>query len=654
MSVRNKGSALMVLFFVVVVVLASGFLSYVYLQGGPGGKVSLEKFDSCDSLAKAFKQAYEQARAGGFYGVLKGFGVGVPMPMMAMTEGAAPSYSTTNIQVAGVDEADIVKTDGEYIYTLSMGNLEAGDNKLIIAKAYPSEDADILSKTELKDFFPKEMFVHGDVLLIFGAGRSEVPITGSKKTTGKIASEVVPPYPYYISLTTVQLWDITDRANPKLTKSIDFEGTYLSSRKIGPNVYFVVNSYPRYRILENGSAEDIIPKYRERTSEEIESKGVEFAPACRCVDVEYFEPINPERFVTVASIRMDDIDADIKKEVIVGSGQNIYASLQNLYIAESSYPFWRRPIGGDSNEKTFVHKFSLDGEISYIGHMEAPGRVLNQFSMDEYNNYFRIATTTGHVSRIGGGSTNNVYIFDEDLNLVGKLEDLAPGERIYSARFMEDRGYLVTFKKVDPLFAIDLSNPENPRVLGKLKIPGYSDYLHPYDENHLIGIGKETVEAEEGDFAWYQGVKLAIFDVTDVENPKQLHKVVIGDRGTDSYVLRDHKAFLFDREKELLVIPILLAEIKGDKENLPPNTHGEFVYQGAYVYRITLDRGFELRGRITHYEDDEVFKKSGYYFRGDRSIQRSLYIDNILYTISQKMIKLNSLDDLSEIKKLDF
>ncbi|MBS3150107.1 beta-propeller domain-containing protein, partial [Candidatus Woesearchaeota archaeon] len=211
-------------------------------------------------------------------------------------------------------------------------------------------------------------------------------------------------------------------------------------------------------------------------------------------------------------------------------------------------------------ERTIIHKFNLDdGNIKYLGKMNAPGTVLNQFSMDEFDGNFRIATTINKWDNFGKNkSKNNIYIFNEDLKLIGSLEDLAPGETIYSARFMGKRGYLVTFKKVDPFFVIDL---------GKLKIPGFSDYLHPYDENHIIGIGKEAVEAKQGDFAWYQGMKLAIFDVSDVNNPVELHKITIGDRGTDSEALHEHKAFLFDREKQLLVIPITLAEIKEKKDN---------------------------------------------------------------------------------------
>jgi len=192
-------------------------------------------------------------------------------------------------------------------------------------------------------------------------------------------------------------------------------------------------------------------------------------------------------------------------------------------------------------------------------------------------------------------------------------------------------------------------------VLGKLKIPGFSDYLHPYDEDHIIGVGKEAVEVKEGDFAWYQGLKMALFDVSDVENPKEVAKVVIGDRGTDSPALHNHKAFLFNRERNLLVIPVLLAEIKGDKEALQGSEYGEYIYQGAYVYSLTPQDGFVLRGRVTHFDSDEEFKKSGYYFYGGPlSVERSLYIGDVLYTISQGKIKANLLADLSELKELVF
>jgi uncharacterized secreted protein with C-terminal beta-propeller domain len=268
--------------------------------------------------------------------------------------------------------------------------------------------------------------------------------------------------------------------------------------------------------------------------------------------------------------------------------------------------------------------------------------------MDEYNGFFRIATTAGSVW--SGNSSNNIYILNENLSIVGKIENIAPGERIYSARFMGNRAYLVTFKKVDPFFTIDLSDPYNPEILGKLKIPGYSDYLHPYDEDHIIGIGKETVEAMEGDFAWYQGLKIALFNVSNPEQPVEMAKVVIGDRGTDSPVLHDHKALLFDREKEIFIIPVTVYEISDEikaKQNYTGNMYGEFTFQGAYVYKISLENGFEYVGRITHMDNES--NETYYYWYSPYFINRCLYIDNVLYTISDKMVKMNDIETLNEL-----
>ncbi|MFH1014138.1 MAG: beta-propeller domain-containing protein, partial [Thermoplasmatota archaeon] len=238
----------------------------------------------------------------------------------------------------------------------------------------------------------------------------------------------------------------------------------------------------------------------------------------------------------------------------------------------------------------------------------------------------------------------------------------APGEQIYSARFLGEKAYVVTFKKIDPFFVIDLSDPTNPSILGSLKIPGYSDYLHPYDAEHIIGIGKDTVEAKEDetfwrnvDFAWYQGVKLAMFDVTDVSEPRELAKIIIGDRGTDSPALSDHKAFLFDKTKGLLVIPINLYEIdeelKDETGEYTGSLYGEFTFQGAYVYHVSLEDGFEYMGRITHLGIEDM-RKSGFYPLYDASIVRTLYIEENLYTISNKMVKIHDLRDLTELASI--
>lgn len=653
------------IFPLIIVIVATGIVIMAIIVGQvekppkntnttPTSSTKLATYDSCQAIATAFEESGAD-RNQGFKLFDAPLGLGMmeksaeSVPVTGGSTSEAPEYSKTNIQVEGVDEADIVKTDGSYIYTVT-------GNKLSIAKAYPADEAKVVSQTTFDNITPQEIFIHKNTLLLFGYSYDYYDdlVTMDEK-------EIMPRQAY--SFTTIELWNILSKESPEKIRTIEIEGDYLTSRKIDEDVYFVINTYPYYYDLEDDQLDEIVPLYRDRQKSALD-KDTSFSALTKCGDVSYFPEIEPEQFVTVASVSMSSPNSEINKEVIAGYGENVYASTQNLYIAEEKYPYyssgwWIFDDSDDQEELTYVHKFSLEkGEIEYQGNAEVPGSILNQFSMDEYNNYFRIATTTGHVSRSAEEATaaNNIYILDQNLKQTGALEDLAPGEEIYSARFMGDRGYLVTFKKVDPLFAIDLSDPTDPTVLGKLKIPGYSDYLHPYDENHLIGVGKETVEAEEGDFAWYQGIKMAVFDVTDVENPQELHKVIIGDRGTDSYALDDHKAFLFDKNKNLLVIPVLLAELTEAQkaQEYTGSTYGDYTYQGAYVYDLTLENGFQLKGRVTHYDTDEVFKKSGYYYYGDDySVMRSLYIDDVLYTISGEKIKLNALADLADISTLD-
>jgi uncharacterized secreted protein with C-terminal beta-propeller domain len=631
---KNKIFSIAVIFLLLATILA-GCEDGIVIPKQPTQEIA--RFSSGEELIKAFEEAREIG--GGWFG-----GIMEEATMVKTTGSAAPTadssrdYSETNIQVEGVDEADMIKTDGDYIYTIAQGNL-------VIIKAYPADDAEILSTTKLGEFYPTELFIHKNRLMVFGSTRYNY-----EKDIGKPIDEIM-PYPRYMQFMSVRLYDISDKEEIELLRTVDFEGNYLTSRKIGEDVYFVVNAYPHF-YPEPLDPDYIIPVYRE--------DGGEIEPIALPTDIGYIEPIQAANFITVASISITDEDKEVEKEVIVGSGQNVYASLDNLYIAQTSWPRYGvlGKIADDYKEKTVVTKFELDdGSIEFLGTGDVKGHILNQFSMDEYDGHFRIATTAGQVW--GGESTNNVYVLDSDLEVVGELEDLAPGERIYSVRFMGKKGYIVTFKKVDPLFVIDLSEPSDPTVLGKLKIPGYSDYLHPLDENHIIGIGKDTVEASEElterrqlDFAWYQGVKMAVFDVSDVENPIEMHKVIIGDRGTDSEALHNHKAFLFDKERELLILPITLAEIKGEKS--ADNQYGEFTFQGAYVYNLNLEDGFDLRGRVTHYDDDEVFKKSGFYFRGDSAIRRSLYIEDVLYTVSNTRLQLNDLDNLDKLKALEF
>jgi uncharacterized secreted protein with C-terminal beta-propeller domain len=270
----------------------------------------------------------------------------------------------------------------------------------------------------------------------------------------------------------------------------------------------------------------------------------------------------------------------------------------------------------------------------------------------------------------GSQTSNNIYILDDTLQQISKIENIAPGESIYAARFLGDRAYLVTFVQVDPLFTIDLSDPYNPRILGELKIPGYSEYLHPYDETHIIGIGKEVDPSIGADLVhtpgaiYYTailGLKIALFDVSDIEHPVEQAKIVIGDRGTDSPALYDHKAFLFDREKQLLVIPVSLYEITQDVKDRyiesegTEDLWGEFTFQGAYVYHLSPENGFEYQGRITHQTSEQMQHSEDYYWYWGTSstdITRTMFIGDVLYTVSDSMVKMNNLQDLSELSSI--
>jgi inhibitor of cysteine peptidase len=377
--------------------------------------------------------------------------------------------------------------------------------------------------------------------------------------------------------------------------------------------------------------------------------------------------------MVLAGINLDRIGEEAKITAYLGAGQNIYASQQNLYVAVTRYqPPEILPMteirGGSAvaaksvaapanSQNTVIYKFSLDnGNTTYISRGEVPGTLLNQFSMDEQGKHFRVATTKGDVWRNDENtSKNNVYVLDEMLNITGRVEDMAPGEKIYSVRFLGDRAYVVTFKTVDPLFVLDLKDPTRPRILGALKIPGYSDYLHPYDENHIIGFGKDTVEMKGN--AYYQGMKMAMFDVSDVSHPKQMFVETIGDRGTDSELLRNHKALLFSREKNLLAFPVTVMEVKDDgtagnggKDAL---AYGQFAFQGAYVYSIDMAKGFLLRGKITHLSEEDYLKAGNYNYDMSKNVERILYIKDMLYTLSQRMIRANGMSDLKEMGALE-
>ena len=513
-----------------------------------------------------------------------------------------------------------------------------------------------------KDFSPREMYVDDRYLVVIGQspGYGDGPIRPMLEG-GKMI-EIMPPHRQ--AAVKAVIYDISDKSSPRHIREVELGGRYVSSRKIGPAFYLVANRSIYYH--PGGEMEDPGPYYRDTAS------GGEFS-TIDYSQIRYFPGFVRPDYLIVAGVNLDRPDERAQVSAYLGSGENIYASTENLYVAVTDYRYrimedrpglLPGPPPADGN-KTRVYKFAMNGgRLTYANTGEVPGAILNQFSMDEYNGYFRIATTRGEVWRTDQyTSRNNIYVLNNQLTTVGKVEDIAPGERIYSVRFLGDRAYMVTFRTVDPLFVIGLKDPRHPEILGALKIPGYSDYLHPYDENHILGFGKDTVEMGQkggdgevrGSMAFYTGMKMALFDVSDVNHPVEMFKEVIGDRGTDSELLRNHKALLFSREKNLLAFPVRVMEVDGNGEKPAAGfpEYGRFQFQGAYVYSIDLAKGFALRGKITHLTDEDYLKAGNYWYDSEKNIERILYIDDTLYTLSKKFIKANNLADLKEVNTLE-
>ncbi|MGD2066872.1 MAG: beta-propeller domain-containing protein [Candidatus Bathyarchaeota archaeon] len=546
--------------------------------------------------------------------------------------GGEEDYSTTNIQVAGVDEADIVKSDGEYLYVVS-------EPYVYILKAYPAEQAEVVSKIECNVTYGAQIYVNDDKLVVL-TNSYPYPTWGWGVDTFAPDS--------YGQETAVKVYDIADRSNPVLSRTVKVNGTLLGSRMIGDYVYVVANqiiTYPR----SNGTdvfMEVVLPTISGNHTMQIEPTEIFYIDV---PDVSY-------QLTTIIAVNvMNDAQEPTYEPFLTGYSTDMYVSLNNMYLVapNTNWYFFIEEGSDEPKQETLIYRIELNEEqVNVLSEGTVPGTVLNQFSMDEHNGHFRIATTT-NVWWSSQNSTNQLYVLDMNLDVVGKLEDLGEGETIYSARFMGDRGYIVTFRKIDPFFVLDLADPTAPTVLGELKITGYSDYLHPYDENHILGIGKETELSEEGDFSWYQGVKMLLFDVSDVSNPREVANYSIGDRGTTSPILDDHKALLFDESRNLLVIPVLVAELDPSEYpgEVPDWAHGDYVWQGACVFDISPD-GILYRGGITHVPDGTDLK-NGYWSYNEYFVERALYIEGVLYTVSGNIVKMNDLGSLDLLNEIE-
>ena len=553
-------------------------------------------------------------------------------------------YSTTNIQVENVDEADITKTDGDYIYSLS-------ENKVIITDVRDEAQIKKVAEIEQTDSntFPTELILYQNKLII---------ISEKLKSTSS----------YFYNnnnKTIVSIYDISNKEQPKEIKNYQLEQAYYTSRCIDGKLYVIASGSLRE---EN---DEIVTYYYEN--------GKQIDPGYG--SIKRIKDIDTDCQTILSMQNLNQIEQPVKVNSYLMNVENAYVSENNIYLLEEKYEGynnvpkissifgWKGILGAFPQEYnrdeqigtyTNIYKFNLleDGSIQYDKKAKEKGQTINQFSIDEYEENLRIALYDSEGSRIA--------IFNNEMKKIGETPKLAEEEKMYSSRFLGNKAYLVTYKTVDPLFVVDLSNPRDPQVLGELKIPGYSTYLHPYDENHLIGIGMQTEEKVNRNSSGriistssvITGMKMALFDVTDVNNPIQISDTIIGDSRTTSAILTNHKALLFSKEKELLAIPVNNYTEDFEVENTSNNYESivnsytdykkDYVSEGYFVYNINLTNGFTLKGTITH---EKTESKYAYYNNASRLL-RGLYIDDNLYTVSEDYIKVNRLNDLQEISQL--
>lgn len=491
------------------------------------------------------------------------------------------AHGTTNVQVADVDEGDIIKNDGKYLY---------------IVNSYTSSDSYTKSRLTIVNTETMTEVYEGSV-------QNEKQNNYMRIQDIYVSGDILTAVCTYDRRTYAVIYDITERHNPKEIRRVDQDGTYISSRMVDGILYTVTN----YSVT--GSSVD-----------EIKENAI---PVVNCDCIEYSKCYVVDEdstgYIVLSAFDTKDTQSDVSSISVLGGGFDIYSTSSTLYVYSSNYEYSKADDYGVVY--TDIYSFSIDGtNITHKASGKVKGECINQYSLDEYSGYLRVATTYYDYRK--NIDVSSVYVLDSSLTKVGEVFDLAKDEQVKAVRFMGKTGYVVTFRNTDPLFIIDFSDPTKPTVTGELKIPGYSTYIHPLDENYLVGIGYDGTE-ENADT---NTVKVSVFDVRDKTNPKETDTFVIKD--AYSLVNENPKAFFLYAERNIIGIPVSHYDNNGNTVKS--------------IQTVTIKDGkiSDHLGYIHYAGSSENYY--GYYWHEE--IFRGTYIDNLLYTIDNYEVMEHNLD----------
>jgi uncharacterized secreted protein with C-terminal beta-propeller domain len=554
-------------------------------------------------------------------------------------------FSETNVQVAGVDEPDLVKTDGRRLLALAQGAL------FVIDLTGP--EPELRGRLELDDVSVRDLLLEGDRALLLGE-------TGDRAfSEGGLQPSV--PHGYGASITALVEVDLSDPERPRAARRLLLDGRYVSARMVDGGARVVLSSFPtglpfhspehesllgqrdalrfNREVIRDSGLESWVPYFvLEREDGEVEAEG----SLLDCASAHHPEEFSGFGMLTVLTLDLSaGLDGPVAERSvgILSDGETVYASAENLYVATQRWIDWEAAEGSERDRATEghttqIHRFDISGSdrAAYRSSGEVRGWLLNQFSMDEHDGRLRVASTDSPPFWETSSSESMVTVLEERagrLAPVGRVAGLGKGERIFAVRFMGDLGYVVTFREVDPLYVVDLSVPARPRVAGELKIPGYSAYLHPLDDGLLLGVGQDATD--EG---VVKGTQVSVFDVSDPGDPRRIDHLRIGEGSSEAEW--DHHAFLYWEPDGLIVLPL---NVYGWSEG----SGGGKDFFGAMAIRAregTLD----VAGRLAHPDAG----------RDGMEIRRSLVVGELLYTVSETGVEAVTLDTLEDAAWVPF